>query len=31
MGGEGIDWIDLGYDRDRQEAFVNTVINLHVP
>jgi hypothetical protein len=28
---EGIDWIDLGQDRDRWRGLVNTVMNLRVP
>jgi hypothetical protein len=27
----GIDWIDLSQDRDRWQALVNMVMNLHVP
>ena len=29
--GRGMDWIDLAQDRDRWQAFVNMVMNLHVP
>jgi hypothetical protein len=28
---EVMDWIHLAQDRDQQQAFVNTVMNLHVP
>jgi hypothetical protein len=27
----GMEWIDLAEDRDRQWAFVNLIINLHIP
>jgi hypothetical protein len=26
----GIDWIDIGYDRNQWRAFVNPVMNLRV-
>jgi hypothetical protein len=28
---EGLEWIDLAYDRDQYWAIVNTVMNLLVP
>ena len=31
VGCEDMDWIDLAQDRDRWQAFVNTVTNLLVP
>jgi hypothetical protein len=31
IGWDGMDWIDLAQDRDRQRALVNTVMNLRVP
>jgi hypothetical protein len=27
----GMDWIDLAKDRDRLQASINTVMNLHFP
>jgi hypothetical protein len=31
MGWDGMDWIDLGQDKDQWRALVNTVMNLRVP
>ena len=31
VGCEGIDWIDVGQDRDKWRAVVNAVRNLRVP
>jgi hypothetical protein len=31
IGWGGVDWIDLGEDRDQRRALVNTVMNLRVP
>jgi hypothetical protein len=28
---EGVDWIQVAWDRDQWQAFVNTVMNLQVP
>jgi hypothetical protein len=28
---EGVDWIDLGQDRDQWRALVNTAMDLQVP
>jgi hypothetical protein len=28
---DGVDWVDLGHDRDHWRALVNTVMNLRVP
>jgi hypothetical protein len=30
MGWYGLDWIDLGQDRDQWKALVNTLMNLRV-
>jgi hypothetical protein len=31
IGCDGVDWIDMGQDRDQWRALVNTVFNLRVP
>jgi hypothetical protein len=31
IGWGGMDWIDLGQDRDQWRALVNTIMNLLVP
>jgi hypothetical protein len=31
IGWDGVDWIDMGQDRDQWRALVNTVLNLRVP
>jgi hypothetical protein len=31
IGWDGINWIDLTYDRDQWRALVNTVMNFQVP
>jgi hypothetical protein len=31
IGWCGMDWIDLGQDRDQLRALVNTILNLRVP
>jgi hypothetical protein len=31
IGWDGMDWIDLGHDRDQWRALVSTVMNLRVP
>jgi hypothetical protein len=28
---DGIDWIDVAWDRDQRRALVNTVMNLRIP
>jgi hypothetical protein len=27
----GVDWIDLGQDKDQWKALVNTAMSLHIP
>jgi hypothetical protein len=31
IGWDGMDWIDLGQDRDQWRALVNTAMNIRVP
>jgi hypothetical protein len=31
IGWDGMDWLDLAYNRDQWRALVNTVMNLGVP
>jgi hypothetical protein len=31
VGCEGLDWINMAYDRDRWQALVNAVMNIRVP
>ena len=31
VGYLGMDWVDLGQERDRWQALVNTIMNLRVP
>jgi hypothetical protein len=31
IGWDGVDWIDMGRDRDQWRVLVNTVLNLRVP
>jgi hypothetical protein len=31
IGRDGMDWIDLGQDREQWRALVNTVMNLRLP
>jgi hypothetical protein len=31
IGWDGMDWIDLGQDKDQWRALVNTVMKLRVP
>jgi hypothetical protein len=31
IGWDGMDWVDLAWDRDQWRALVNTVMNLQVP
>jgi hypothetical protein len=31
IGWDGLDWIDLAYDRDQWRALVNMVMNFRVP
>jgi hypothetical protein len=31
IGWDGVDWIDLGQDRDQWRALVNTAMKLRVP
>jgi hypothetical protein len=31
IGWDGVDWIDMGQERDQWRALVNTILNLRVP
>jgi hypothetical protein len=31
IGSEGVDWMQLAYDRDQWQALMNTIMNLRVP
>jgi hypothetical protein len=31
IGWDGVDWVDMAYDRDQWRALVSTVLNLQVP
>jgi hypothetical protein len=31
IGWQGVDWIHLAQDRDKWQAFLNSVMNLQVP
>jgi hypothetical protein len=31
VGREGVDWTDLSQDREKQQDFVNTIMNVRLP